>query len=185
MRTAQIWLIALGLVAFAVFVAACGQRPASSPSHFTPANQLPDPLSVLRSRKGDFLNSGTSGFEATLKSQRGFPVVVNRWASWCGPCRTEMPVLATAAERLSKSVAFVGVNYKDSQDLAKSFLAETPVPYPSFSDQDGSVSRVFTNSTFLPATAFYDADGNLKKVHFGPYQNTSDLIADIRKSTSS
>lgn len=183
MRNARDTVVVATLAGLTVLVAACGQQSAPSPSHFTPASQLPGSLSVLRSQQGDFLESGVSGFKSSLKMERGFPVVVTKWASWCGPCRYELPTLATAAQRLSKSVAFIGDNYQDSQDPAASLLARTPLPYPSFSDRDGSISREFTDTTFLPATAIYDSKGNLRTVHFGPYQDASELIAEVRKFT--
>lgn len=183
MRRVRNTLLAASLAASMVFMAACGQQQGSSPAHFTAASQLPGSLSALRSQQGDLLDSGVSGFKATLKQQRGFPVVVTKWASWCGPCREEFPTLATAAQRLSKSVAFIGVNYQDAQDSAMSLLDTDPLPYPSFSDQDGSISREFTDTTYLPATAIYDPEGKLKTVHFGPYRDASKLIADVREFT--
>jgi thiol-disulfide isomerase/thioredoxin len=65
---------------------------------------------------------------------KGYPVVANVWASWCGPCRFEFPLFQHVSAKLGKQVAFIGVNSFDSEDAAKTFLSEYPVPYPSVSD---------------------------------------------------
>lgn len=176
-------LVSLGLAGFAVVAVGCGVDPGSSPKHFTSASDLPPELADLRRRKSEFLDTGTGGFERTIAAHRGYPIVVSRWASWCGPCLYEIPILARSAERLSRSVAFVGVNYNDSEGSARDTLRRTPLPYPSFSDRDGSVSKEFTDTTYLPATAFYDRKGKLEGVHYGPYEDVDSLIADVHAYT--
>ncbi len=107
----------------------------------------------------------TKGGSRTL---RGFPVVVNVWASWCGPCRFEFPTLQKLSARYGKRVAFLGVNSQDSDDAARTFLAEAPVPYPSYTDPDKEIARSIGADLGLPDTAFYDRNGKLLLPQTGP-----------------
>ena len=66
--------------------------------------------------------------------------MANVWASWCGPCRLEFPILQKLSARYGKQVAFVGVNSQDSDDAASTFLEEAPVSYPSYTDPDGKIA---------------------------------------------
>lgn len=87
------------------------------------------------------------------------PAVVNLWASWCGPCRKEMPVLAEAARR-NPGVRFVGINTQDRPEAAADFLARTGVTYPQLVDIDGLV-LADTRVPGLPVTLALDADGRV------------------------
>lgn len=90
-------------------------------------------------------------------SQIAGPAVINPWASWCGPCRKEMPMLAEAA-RSNPDVQFVSVNVQDGGDNAAALLAETGVTYPQLVDDDAVVLR-YTRVPGLPVTLALDADG--------------------------
>ncbi|MSY86694.1 MAG: redoxin family protein [Actinobacteria bacterium] len=87
------------------------------------------------------------------------PAVVNLWASWCGPCRKEMPILAEAAER-NPDIRFVGINTQDRPEAAADFLASTGVGYPQLVDVDGVVLND-TRVPGLPVTLALDPDGNV------------------------
>lgn len=89
----------------------------------------------------------------------GAPMVVNLWASWCGPCREEMPRLA-AASRETPGVRFVGINTRDEPGLAASFLASTGTRYPQLVDLDGLVLDS-TRVPGLPVTLALDAEGRI------------------------
>ncbi|MBW3626573.1 MAG: TlpA family protein disulfide reductase [Actinobacteria bacterium] len=88
------------------------------------------------------------------------PTVVNVWASWCTPCRREMPALAAAHRQFGDRVAFLGVNHQDTRDLAIELLDETGVAYPSGYDPDGSVARDY-GLFGMPTTIFIAGDGEL------------------------
>ena len=127
------------------------------------------------------LSAGATAFKRQLAALRGHPVVVNQWASWCGPCKFEFPFFAQLAGRYRGRVAFLGVDSMDNSGDAVQFLRRHPVPYPSFSDPDASVARVFGGGRAWPTTAFYDARGKLAKTHFGAYATQAKLDEDIRK----
>ncbi len=118
-------------------------------------------------------------YEERIEELRGHPVVVNKWASWCGPCRAEFPFFQTLAEKRGEEIAFLGIDAQDSDDAAATFLEELPVPYPSYSDPDLEISKSLGAEREFPATIFYDADGEIAYVHRGGYQDEADLAADI------
>ena len=140
-----------------------------------------DALPALRRQANQLLPGGPDAFRARLAALRGHPVVVNQWASWCGPCQYEFPFFAHLARRYDGRVAFLGVNSKDSNNAAQKFLARYPVPFPHFEDVDGRVARVFRDGRAFPTTAFYDARGRLVMTHAGAYSSEAKLDADIRR----
>lgn len=127
------------------------------------------------------LDGGVAAFERELASLKGKPVVVNQWASWCGPCRFEFPFFADLSKRYESQVAFLGVNSKDARDSAERFLNEQPVPYKHFYDPDTKIARTFRGGRTWPTTAFYTREGKRSYTHFGAYKDRADLDADIRR----
>lgn len=99
-------------------------------------------------------------FDGILVGLRGTPVIVNVWASWCAPCRTEMPLLERAARTFDGRVAFVGVASRDARDDAQRFLDDIGVTYPNVFDATGDVRKALSLRGF-PTTYVFDADGNL------------------------
>jgi thiol-disulfide isomerase/thioredoxin len=99
-------------------------------------------------------------FQELLDQLRGTPVVVNVWASWCGPCKAEAPLLADASDTYGDSVQFLGVDIVDSLDGARGFIAEHDLSYPSIFDPSGAI-RDSLGMIGQPVTVFYDADGNV------------------------
>lgn len=89
----------------------------------------------------------------------GKPVLVNLWASWCGPCRKEMPRLAQAS-RTTPGVQFLGINTSDDPDAAAAFLDDARVPYPQLVDLKGVVLD-FTRVPGLPVTLALDSEGRV------------------------
>src|SRR3954468_12482594 len=113
------------------------------------------PLAALRSRGNDLQAGGAKAFDAQLRALRGHPVVVNMWASWCEPCRDELPFLQRQALRRGARVAFLGINVNDAKDAAAQRAAQFPMPYPSFEDPRGNLFARY-RARGLPTTAFYD-----------------------------
>ena len=108
-------------------------------------------------------------------------MVVNKWASWCGPCRSEFPFFQRLGARLGRRVAFLGVDSQDNDADARGFLRRYPVTYPSYSDPDQKVARVFGATLAFPTTAFYDARGRLAFVHQGAYATEAKLREDVTR----
>jgi cytochrome c biogenesis protein CcmG/thiol:disulfide interchange protein DsbE len=142
-------------------------------------SNAPAPLKKLYSRPAEIVDGGPSGFREQLRLLRGYPIVVNKWASWCGPCRFEFPFFQRLARGRGTKIAFLGVDSLDARDDAKKFLAKYPVPYPSFFDPKGDVAKVFRGERVAPTTAFYGADGELAFTKQGGYASLSALTKDV------
>lgn len=127
------------------------------------------------------LDGGRPAYDKRVAELKGLPIVVNKWGSWCGPCRNEFPLFQRAAKRLGGDVAFLGVNVSDNRQAAYEFLNERPVPYPSYVDRRLRISTLLPPAGAAPSTGFYDADGRLTHVKAGEYKTLSDLETDIRR----
>ena len=141
----------------------------------------PAPLAALHAQADELIPCGTSAFEERVAALAGYPVVANVWASWCGPCRFEFPTLQRLSARYGKRVAFVGIDSRDSDDAAATFLAEAPLSYPSYTDPDGEIAASLGTVGGLPDTAFYDRAGQLCHLKQGAYAEQADLEADVRR----
>lgn len=96
----------------------------------------------------------------TLAAFRGRPVIVNFWASWCTPCRKEMPLIEATYRHLSSRIAFVGIDSNDTRSAAVAFAHEVGVSYPLAYDPGGSVASGY-GLLGLPTTVFVDANGRI------------------------
>jgi cytochrome c biogenesis protein CcmG, thiol:disulfide interchange protein DsbE len=141
----------------------------------------PPPLRALYDDRNQLLDGEADAFNRRIAELRGYPVVVNKWASWCGPCRAEFPVFQKAAVQSAKDVAFVGVDSTDNVDDANDFLGEFPLTYPSYKDPDLKVAREFNGVGAFPTTAFYDKQGKVAYVHQGPYHSPEELLRDAKR----
>lgn len=114
----------------------------------------------------------TPGPDVDLSHLRGRPTLVNVWASWCGPCQREMPVLQQAHERLGDRVRFLGVNTQDSAASAAAFLAETGGTYPNVVDFEAELlARLGIPG--MPVTVILDAEGRVVATHVGELKEDS------------
>jgi cytochrome c biogenesis protein CcmG, thiol:disulfide interchange protein DsbE len=180
----RILAAALALSVAVSALAACGgdEEPApAAPDYETALRDAPPPLAALYDEANELLDGGAPAFEARLDGLRGYPVVVNKWASWCGPCRQEFPWFQSLSAKHGDEVAFLGVNSNDGSETAADFLADYPLPYPSYADPKLEVAAVFDAPTEFPATAFYDSDGELRFVRRGGYGDEAELEADIER----
>lgn len=147
-----------------------------------PLEDAPAPLAAIRSEANELLGGGTEAFERRIEELRGFPIVVNKWASWCGPCRLEFPWFQSLAEDRGREIAFLGVDSNDSESTARQFLGELPLPYPSYSDPGLEIAGELGGPPqAFPATAFYDRSGELVSTRPGVYPNEQELIADVER----
>lgn len=171
------------LLLLAVAIGGCGSSPdqngGSHPDYSKALAGAPAPLAALHRQANELLPGGVDAYEKRIAALRGYPAVVNVWASWCGPCRFEFPHFQQAAASYGKRVAFLGIDSEDSDDAASTFLAEEPVPYPSYTDPDKDVADSIGASLGLPDTAFYDRSGELVYLKQGPYDDYAELKADI------
>ncbi len=157
LRRTLVALALLGLLA-----ASCGGGSGGAPvsdrvplpaSNATKAQLLPTDAMALP----DF---DLAKYERLVIQLRGTPLLVNVWASWCGPCKAEAPYLATAAKTYGDRVQFLGIDILDSRDSARGFMAEFDWTYPSLFDATGAI-RDGLGYIGQPLTLFYDSSGAL------------------------
>jgi thiol-disulfide isomerase/thioredoxin len=146
-----------------------------------PIAGAPPQLARLRRQVNVLRSGGAHAFEAQLRALRGHPVVVNMWASWCGPCRRELPVFQREAVKRGARVAFLGVNVEDAREDALKLAARYPMPYPSFVDPRYNITAGRFHARGLPVTAFYDARGRLAVVRQGEIASRAKLSAAIER----
>lgn len=139
------------LVSVAVIVTACGEGSAVAPPGGGTGAVVPASASRLAS---------------AIRNERPLPVVVNYWATWCDPCKKEMPRLVAAAKRYEGRIAFLGVNVEDDREAAQAFAKRYGVMFRSYAMSRAEVQRA-QDILGLPVTQFFGPDGELAFVHQG------------------
>jgi len=156
--------ISLGLSLLAL--SGCGDRSSAS---LRQAQDTAQAVPKVEARAPDFEARLVSGDHLSLTQLRGEPVILNFWASWCGPCAQELPLLNRAA---SQGAVIVAVNFGETEDDVKEFLAEYPVSLSIALDPAGKVARLYRVSA-LPTTFFLDKQGVIR------YKRAGELTKDL------
>jgi thiol-disulfide isomerase/thioredoxin len=141
----------------------------------------PAPLAALHAQSAQLLDGGPAAFRRRLAELEGYPVVVNKWASWCAPCRTEFPIFQSESVAKGKRVAFLGLNAGDSSEPARRFLRASPLPFPSYVDPEERIAKTIQAPANYPITIFFDKRGTLVYAHQGGYRKQADLAADLKR----
>lgn len=123
--------------------------------------------SELPQAKDFTLESVDGTKKVSLEDFKGKPVVINFWASWCGPCKEEMPLFEKTWKKY-KDVAFVGIDVMDDRNNAQEFLKDKDVTYTNLYDPTGEVSNKY-GVIALPATFFLDKEGKIVVKNYGPF----------------
>jgi cytochrome oxidase Cu insertion factor (SCO1/SenC/PrrC family)/thiol-disulfide isomerase/thioredoxin len=161
-------------------------RAALAPSPRAPANAAaaqrelagsPAPLAAIHKQANQLLGT-ENALAARIRAVRGYPVVLNAWASWCDPCRLEFRLFASASAHYGRDVAFLGADTGDFAGDARPFLTQHPVSYPSYQTTTHDLS-VLAPLEGLPTTIFINRAGKVVYVHIGQYDSQGSLDADI------
>jgi peroxiredoxin len=130
----------------------------------------------------DFTLPSRAGAEVSLSGLKGQVVLINFWATWCGPCRKEMPLLDQLYQRY-KGLGFtmLGVNVEEDSTLADRFLKDTPVSFPVLLDRQNAVSKLY-EVTAMPSTVLVDRQGRVRYVHHGYQPGTENQYQDEIRS---
>lgn len=154
---------------FAMLAAALAALVLAMPPPAGAAEGAPAPTFTLPARAGG---------EVSLAGLKGQVVLINFWATWCGPCRKEMPLLDQIYQRY-KSLGFtlLAVNVEEDSAGAEKWLAATPVSFPVLFDRQNAVSKLY-DVTAMPSTVIVDRKGNVRFVHYGYVPGTENAYQD-------
>jgi thiol-disulfide isomerase/thioredoxin len=114
-----------------------------------------------------FTLAAKGGSNVSLSQYKGQVVMINFWASWCGPCREEMPLLESIYKKYNKlGFTMIGVNVEPDSKAADEWLKATPVSFPILYDTDSKVSKLYAVAG-MPSTVIIDRNGNVRTLHRG------------------
>ena len=149
-RTAAVSL----LMMIGLLLAACG----GSSDFPMPGNPAPE-----------FTLKDLQGREVKLSQFRGKPVLLNFWASWCGPCREELPLIeATQQKHQGEDLVVLGVNAGDAPEIAQAFVSENHLTFPIVLDSTSDVARAY-QVRGIPTSVFINSDGQIVNRHSGVF----------------
>lgn len=115
----------------------------------------------------DFTLKTLSGKNVKLSEMRGTVILLNFWASWCAPCRLEMPLLSDLHNKYKDlGFAVLGVNVEEDTNMARRYIADRPVDFPILLDNTNKVSKLY-KVIAMPTTVLIDRDGNMRYLHQG------------------
>ncbi len=165
--------LAIGLLA------SCGSTTVGNP---TPSGATTTATSTVKEKLPTVTLKGLNGEDPlTVSDLKGTPTVINLWASWCGPCKTELPILARAHTSYGAKVRMIGIDFDDGDSAAAIDLARTAgVTYPLYADPK---SRVRSDLAVigLPQTVFVDGQGTIVATERLAFRSYADLTAAIEK----
>ena len=169
-RTVLLVGVAIAAILLGILFMGLGKNP----------NEIRSPL-VGRSAPTFALREVGTGRTLDLTQFKGKPVVINFWATWCGPCWEEHPVLVANARRLGEDVQFLGVVFQDREETILNFLTQRGSSYPTVVDDQGKTAIAYGVGG-IPETFFLDADGIIRAKHTGP-MTTDLLMTNVAKVT--
>lgn len=162
----RLWIFLTITWLFAATLVGCSQPAPDTP---LPTSDVPTitPIPTLEPRPAPELTlTMLGGEETTLEQWRGKGIILNFWATWCFPCRAEMPLLAEIDAK-HEDVVVVGVNYLENQESAAGFVREFDIPFPIVVDDRGWLSGEL-GIRGLPTTIYIDANGQIVGSKIGP-----------------
>ena len=131
------------------------------------ASSLSAAGNVIEGPAPDFTLKSNDGKNLRLSEYRGQVLLINFWASWCGPCRQEMPLLEEIQQKYSKlGFTVLGINVDKNSAQADKILNDINISFPVLYDADGSVSKRY-NVDAMPTTVIVDRNGNMRFLHRG------------------
>jgi cytochrome c biogenesis protein CcmG, thiol:disulfide interchange protein DsbE len=114
----------------------------------------------------DIILKSLLGEKVRLSDLKGKPVMVNFWASWCGPCRLEIPLIEEAYQTYDSQMVVLAVNDDESKEIIRDFIEETGITFPILLDPGGRTAALYQVSG-LPTTFFIDKEGIIRGVYMG------------------
>jgi thiol-disulfide isomerase/thioredoxin len=174
-------LVAVGLTQLPSSTSREPQAPLSKARERLLLAGSPPALAALHRRGGMLLGGGGAALRRQLDALKGYPIVINKWASWCVPCQAESGAFQRVAAEYGRRVAFLGLDSGDSSRAdALAFLRAHPIGYPSWYDPSGALGLAQTDSSFTPVTVFVPVHGQTY-IHQGQYPNAAKLVGDVKR----
>jgi cytochrome c biogenesis protein CcmG/thiol:disulfide interchange protein DsbE len=167
-------IAALSVVGFVVYIMASGF---GNDPHSVPFMMKGKPAPAFTIKRLD--KEG----QVSLSDYAGQPIVLNFWATWCGPCKMEQPVLDWAAERYKGKAVFIGIVFEDTEQSTRAFLAQTGAAYPQVYDPKSTVAVDYAVAG-VPETYFINRQGIIVKKYANPFSGPEEFaeqIAEILK----
>jgi len=151
-------LLSITFLAILVLITSCDQKTGGS-----------DGNTENPAAKSFMLESLGGNEEIGLENFKGKPIVINFWATWCGPCKQEIPFFEkTWKEYKDKGVVFLGIDVMDDKENAEEFIETLGISYTNLYDPSGKTSNAY-GVVALPATFFIDKNGNIAIKHYGSF----------------
>lgn len=147
------------------------------------APQAREPAPTLGFLAPDFTLADLNGQMITLSRLFGKPILLNFWASWCPPCRKEMPDLQAFHEQYKDQVIVLGINWAEDPETMRAFLERYDITYTNLLDRQGKAFVAY-RLTGIPTTFFLDERGVIRGVWLGPLK-TEEIAEDFAKITTS
>jgi cytochrome c biogenesis protein CcmG, thiol:disulfide interchange protein DsbE len=188
--------LAVAVVMGLALLGGCGDASPNKTQPVRPSAATPTPTAALPDLcppKGDPAAAGRkalpdltlqclgSDAQRDLRRLAGRPTVINFWASWCGPCKVELPLLARAHGEWGDQVAFLGIDVQDASAQAWKSLTVAGVDYPQLEDPDGSTRAPFGWHSGLPLTVFVDARGRMVGTERTAFRTYPEVTAALRR----
>lgn len=165
------WLAVALLATVLLVIAGCGRGPAAPALRQGSAQVVAPRLGALAP---DFMVTLLDGRTLALADLRGRPLILNFWATWCVPCRREMPLIETLyAAQAGDGLTVLAVNYGEGPDVVAGFVTEGGYTFPIALDPNLALARTYLVHG-MPTTYFIDREGIIRQVHIG--EMASDLL---------
>jgi len=159
-----------------------GCQPVSEPPGGTSSTTLVEG-SQVGDLAPDFQLQNLNGELVSLSELRGRPVMLNFWATWCPPCRAEMPYIQAIYEAWtgkSPGVIVLGINMRESPSKVREFMQSNNLSFPVLLDIEKNISTKY-NVSAIPTTFFIDADGIIQAMKVGAFSSVAEIEKDLGK----
>ena len=163
-------------------LAGCGaDEPESTPADAAQLEDAPAPIAGLYEQANELLDGGADAFNERLAELKGYPVVVNKWASWCAPCRQEFPYFQRQSARLGEGGRVHRRQLERQRRRARAASSRSTRSRIRATRTPIGRSATCSRAIAFPTTAFYDTKGELAYIKQGGYSSEADLVEDIER----
>ena len=131
----------------------------------------------------DFQFQSPDGQATSLSDLKGKPVLINFWATWCGPCRHEMPYIQQVYDEWQeKGLVLLAINKGESPSQVAEFMQSQRLSLPVLLDMEGNIAQKY-KIQYIPSTFFIDRDGIIQDMKVGAFQSTAEIESSLSKLT--